>query len=413
MKAILVVGDGMADRPIRELAMKTPLQVANTPSLDKLARNGICGIMDPISPGVPAGSDTAHLAIFGYDPYKYYFGRGPFEALGAGLEVAPGDVAFRCNFATVNEDMIVLDRRAGRKIESADTLAEALNCIKLNSFPDILVNFKHTTEHRCALVLRGPGLSSKISDSDPNQNDILMLPIKPLDDTREAAHTANIANELTSIFCKILDGHPLNEIKRIKGAKVTNAILLRGAGILSKEIKTLNERYGISAAVIGVNALVLGVCKAVGMQHIKVEGATGTVDTDVKAKAKKAVEAIDRFDFVYVHVKGTDNPSHDGDCEQKIQCIEKVDDLVGHLLDNIDSRESLIAVTADHSTPVKLREHSGDPVPLAIIGEGVRTDNVSQFSEIDCSYGGLGRIKGIDLIPILVDLMGKSKKYGS
>jgi 2,3-bisphosphoglycerate-independent phosphoglycerate mutase len=149
------------------------------------------------------------------------------------------------------------------------------------------------------------------------------------------------------------------------------------------------------------------------MQHLKVDGATGTVTTDVKGKAKKAIEAIDLFDFVYVHVKGTDNPSHDGDFEQKILSIEKVDDLVGHLLDNIDSRESLIAVTADHSTPVKLKEHSGDPVPIAITGEGVRTDNVSRFSEIDCSYGGLGRIKGIDLVPILIDLMGKSKKYGS
>jgi 2,3-bisphosphoglycerate-independent phosphoglycerate mutase len=413
MKVILVVGDGMGDRPIRELAMKTPLQAANTPSLDKVARKGICGIMDPISPGVPAGSDTAHLALFGYNPYKYYFGRGPFEALGAGLDVAPNDVAFRCNFATVNEDMLILDRRAGRKIELADNLAEALNCLTINSFPDILVNFKHTTEHRCALVLKGPGLSRMISDSDPNQNDAHILPIVPLDDTIEAARTANVTNELTSIFCKILDGHPLNEIKRKKGAQVANAILLRGAGTLSKEIKTLNEQYGISAAVIGVNALVLGVCKAVGMQHLKVDGATGTVETDVKAKAKKAIEAIDRFDFVYVHVKGTDNPSHDGDFEQKILSIEKVDDLVGHLLDNVDSRESLIVVTADHSTPVKLREHSGDPVPLAISGEGVRTDNISRFSEIDCSLGGLGRIRGIDLIPILIDLMGKSKKYGS
>ena len=413
MKAILVVGDGMADRPIRELAMKTPLQAVDTPSIDKVARNGICGIMDPISPGIPAGSDTSHLALFGYDPYKYYFGRGPFEALGAGLDVALGDVAFRCNFATVNEDMLILDRRAGRKIESADTLAEALNCIKLYSFPDILVNFKHTTEHRCALVLKGPGLSRMISDSDPNQNDTHILPIKPLDDTREAARTANIANELTSIFCKLLNGHPQNLIKRNKGVPVANAILLRGAGTLSKEVKTLNERYGISAVVIGVNALVLGVCKAVGMQCLKVEGATGTVETDVKAKAKKAIEAIDSYDFVYVHVKGPDNASHDGDFEQKILSIEKVDNLVGYLLDNIDPSESLIVVTADHSTPVKLGEHSGDPVPLAITGEGVRTDNVSHFSEIDCSYGGLGRIKGIDLIPILVDLMGKSKKFGS
>ena len=413
MKGILVVGDGMADRPIRELGMKTPLQAANTPSIDKLAHSGICGIMDPISPGIPAGSDTAHLAIFGYDPYKYYFGRGPFEALGAGLDVAPGDVAFRCNFATVDENMLILDRRAGRKIEAADNLAEALNRIKLNSFPDIRVSFKHTTEHRCALVLKGSGLSRMISDSDPNQNNAPILPIEPLDDTEEAIRTANIANELTSMFYKILDGHPQNLIQRIRGGLMANAVLLRGAGTLSKEIKTLNEKYGILAAVIGVNALVLGVCKAVGMQHLRVEGATGTVETDVEAKALKAIEALNRFDFIYIHVKAPDNASHDGKLEQKILSIEKVDDLVGHLLDNVDSTESLIAVTADHSTLVKHREHSGDPVPIAISGEGVRTDNVLRFSEIDCSFGGLGRIKGVDLIPILVDLLGKSKKFGS
>ena len=413
MKGILVVGDGMADRPIREIGMKTPLQVANTPSLDKLARSGICGTMDPISPGVPAGSDTSHLAIFGYDPYKYYFGRGPFEALGAGLDVAPGDVAFRCNFATVDQNMLILDRRAGRKIEAADNLAEALNCIKLNSFPDVRVYFKHTTEHRCALVLKGAGLSRMISDSDPNQNDTPILPIKPLDDTEEAKRTANIVNELTSLFFKILEGHPQNLIQRGKKKRVANAILFRGAGALSKEIKTFNEQYGISAAVIGVNALVLGVCKAVGMQHLKVEGATGTIDTDIEAKAKKAIEALNHFDFVYIHVKAPDNARHDGDFEQKIQSIEKVDDLVGHLLDNVNSTKSIIAVTADHSTLVKHREHSGDPVPLSITGEDVRTDNVSRFSETDCSLGGLGRIRGVDLIPILIDLMGKSKKFGS
>jgi len=413
MKAILVVGDGMADRPITELGMKTPLQVAETPHIDSIAREGICGIMDPISPGVPAGSDTSHLALFGYDPYKYYCHRGPFEALGAGLDVKVGDVAFRCNFATVDNNMNVLDRRAGRFIEEADSLAEALNGLKLNTYPDVCVHFKHTTEHRCALVLKGAGLSPMISDSDPRRDNAPLLPIKPLDDTREAAYTAEVVNELMSVFHKILNGHPQNIIRRAEGSPPVNAVLFRGAGSLSKELRSFEEKYGISGAVVGANALVIGVCRALGIEYLKTEGATGGVDTDVIAKAERALEALRSHDFVYIHVKGPDNASHDGEIEQKVKCIEKIDRLIGHLLDHVELNETLISVTADHTTPVKLREHTGDPVPLAIAGESVRTDGVVRFSEVDCSAGGLGRIRGVDLMPILIDLIGKSKKFGA
>jgi 2,3-bisphosphoglycerate-independent phosphoglycerate mutase len=169
MKCLLVVCDGMADRPIKELGGKTPLEKANTPNLDSIAKNGVSGIVDTIAPGIRPGSDTAHLAILGYDPLKNYTGRGPFEAAGVGIEVQPGDIALRCNFATVDENEVVLDRRAGRIGEGTEELAQAINDLKI---PGVEIKFKESTKHRGALVLRGEGLSHQVSDSDPHREGV-------------------------------------------------------------------------------------------------------------------------------------------------------------------------------------------------------------------------------------------------
>jgi 2,3-bisphosphoglycerate-independent phosphoglycerate mutase len=411
MKVILIISDGIADQPLKELGGKTPLQMANKPAMDEIARTGVNGIMDSIAPGIPAGSDTAHLAILGYDPYKTYEGRGAFEALGAGLEVKPKDVSFRGNIATVDKKWTVLDRRAGRIREDAKTLIEAVKSIKLNYFPEIHVIIKHTIEHRCAIVLRGPRLARNISDTDPHKANQKIAEAQPLDDSPEALRTAHVVNLLSSEIYTILNSHPLNMKRREKGLLPANAILMRGAGIIPK-VKPLTEIYGINALAIAAGALYKGVCNSVGMDVINVDGATGDYETNTLKKAKAAIENLPKYDFILIHIKATDNASHDGDIRKKIKMIEKVDQLVRYLIQNTDPDQVIIALTADHTTSTESGEHTGDSVPISIRGKTVRVDSVQWYSEIDCAQGGLGRIKGVNLLPILMDLAGKSKKFG-
>jgi len=241
LKVVLVIGDGMADRPLKELGWKTPLEAAHKPSLNHIADVGVCGIMDVISPGIPPGSDTATLALLGYDALKVYSGRGAFEAIGSGINVLPGDVAFRCNFATVNGNFVVLDRRAGRIAnEDASKLAKSLQKIKLKKHLDVEFLFKNTVQHRAALIIRGPKLSSAVSDSDPGKVGEKVLQIKPLDESPEAEFTAKILNELMQKFHEVLKQHPVNEERVRRELPPANIILCRGAGIIPN-IKPLLE----------------------------------------------------------------------------------------------------------------------------------------------------------------------------
>ncbi|MCS7131514.1 MAG: 2,3-bisphosphoglycerate-independent phosphoglycerate mutase [Hadesarchaea archaeon] len=402
MKALLLICDGMADRPVAELDGRTPLEAAKKPNMDELARRGVCGLMDTIAPGVPPGSDTAHLALLGYDPYEVYTGRGPFEAAGAGIELKPGDIALRANFATVDEDVVVKDRRAGR-IQEADQLAAALRTIKLRGAQVI---FRSTVGHRGALVLRGKGLSHEVTDSDPHLVGAKVARVRPL--SRKAAKTARLLNEFSRKAHELLESHPLNEERRRRGLPPANYLLLRGAGVVPR-LRPIRERFGIEGACVAAAAIVKGVCRLAGMKVIDVVGATGGVDTNLDAKRGAALQALEHNDLVLLHVKGFDEASHDGNAAAKVQFIERVDDMLGQLLEAAD----LIAIAADHTTPVSVREHTGDPVPVLIAGPGVRADDVRRFDERSCARGGLGRIRGKDLLPIIVDLMGKGRKFGA
>ena len=413
MKAILIVGDGMGDRPLAELNGKTPLEAATKPSLNWLAEKGICGIMDVIAPGIPPGSDVAHLALLGYDAKKVYSGRGAFEAIGFGVEILPNDVAFRCNFATVDSKLKVIDRRAGR-IATVDAarLAEEFKEITLQGHEDVQIIFKNTIQHRAILLLRGAHLSTMVSDSDPYKTGKEVLEVRPRDSTAEAEKTAQLLNELTHYFRKVLKNHPLNVERERAGLFPANIVLCRGAGKLP-DLTPLPLQYGISAVAISAMPLVKGVCKAAGMKLINVSEATGTYDTDVLAKAKAAVKALRSYDFVFVHVKATDIASHDSRVNEKVRIIEMIDQSVGYIVRNVDLNKTYIAVTADHTTSSRTKEHEGDPVPVVISGPEVRTDDVKQFSERACAKGGLGRIKGKDLMQILMNLLGKTGKFGA
>ncbi len=413
MKAVIIVGDGMGDRPLGELGNKTPLEAARKPSLNRLAENGICGIIDIISPGIPPGSDVAHLALLGYDAEQVYSGRGAFEAIGFGVDVLPDDVAFRCNFATVDPELKVIDRRAGRiaTIDAAG-LAEGLQEIALQGHQNVQIMFNNTIQHRAILLLRGAHLSPMVSDSDPHQAGTNVSEVRPLDNSDEAEKTARILNELTGHFHRVLNDHPLNVTRETAGLFPANIVLCRGAGRLP-DLTPLSLQYGINAVAISAMPLVKGVCKAAGMKLVNVSGSTGTYDTNFLAKARAAVEALHSSDFVFVHVKATDIASHDGRVDEKVKMIQKIDQLVEYVTRNVDLTETYVAVTADHTTSSRTGEHEGDPVPVVLAGPEVRTDDVKEFSERACAKGGLGRIRGRQFLPITMDLLGRTQKFGA
>ncbi len=413
MKAVLVIADGMADRPIGELGWKTPLETAHRPALNRIAENGVSGILDPIAPGIPAGSDTSTLALLGYDSVKVYSGRGALEALGSGIQVLPGDVALRCNIATVDKNLVVLDRRAGRiDNEDAAKLSESLQNVKLKKSLNVEFFFRNTVQHRAVLVIRGSSLSTSISDSDPESAGKPVLEVKPLNNLPEAKRTASIINELMQEFHKVLDEHPVNRERAKRKLPVANMVLCRGAGTVPK-IPPICKIFGIKAACVAAVPLIRGVCEVAGMNVIHVKGATGTVKTDYMAKGRAAVEALKANDFVLLHVKAADVASHDGNFKLKTEIVQKIDGMLQYVLDHVSLDSTYLAVTADHTTSCITGNHEGDPVPVAITGPYVRRDGVVEFGERSCAKGGLNRIRGADLMPTMMGMLGKTVKFGS
>ncbi len=415
-KAILIIGDGIGDRPIPSLNGKTPLEAAKKPTLNKLAVKSAAGLLHVLSPGIPPGSDTGHLSLFGYDARDCYTGRGPFEALGAGLDLEPTDVAFRGNFATVkqtsDDNFTVIDRRAGRNLPEGDELARLIHGLKVPGFPKVKVIVGHTVEHRCVVVLRGAGLSSAISDTDPHGHSDSVLASTPLEESKKAEKTAQLINVLTREFYRILVDNPINVKRKKAGLPEANIVLLRGAGVLPV-IPSLKEIYGISTACVAGGALYKGVARSVGMDILKVPGATASYDTDVEAKAKATAKALKTHDYVFLHFKPTDSAAHDKDPMKKIAMVEKFDHLIQLLIDLIDMKHTHIAITGDHTTTCTNGKHTGDPVPIILVGPTIRNDDVSEFSERACAKGSLGHILGMAVMPLLMNALDKSPMFGA
>jgi len=410
LKAVLVICDGLGGRPT-DYNGKTCLEAANTPNIDELARRGITGLLDPIKPGVRPGSDTAHLSIFGYDPEKVYTGRGVFEALGIGMDVQDGDVCFRTNFATVDENFNILDRRAGRITEGTDELERALQSLK-SSQPDVEVFFKASTEHRGAIVLRGHGLSGQITDADPHKTGVRMIRSEPLVDSEAARRTAEIVNELVEQSYHILKDLPINRKRESEGKLPANILLFRGAAV-KPDIPSMEELYGIKGVGIAAGALYIGIARAIGLETKRAEETTGGADSKIINKAKLAVEELQNGkDFAFIHLKGADSCAHDHDAEAKIAYIEKVDEVIGYLLDNIDWDDTHLAFTGDHTTPVVYGDHVSDPVPVVFVGPNIMPDDVERFNERSVLKGGMGRISG-RVVPILFGYCNWLKKYGA
>lgn len=409
MKGIIFVIDGMGDRPVKELGNKTPLESARTPYMDKMVKEGITGIMDTIRPGVRPGSDTAHLTLLGYDPYEVYTGRGPFEAAGVDVDVKPGDIAFRCNFATADEDLTVIDRRAERISSGTDKLAETINQMKIDDNVEII--FKESDAHRGVLVLRGEGLSDKITDADPKHEGNKPKTVKALDDSEEAKYTADIVNQFVNKSYEMLKEHPVNLQRIEEGKHPANIILPRGVGAVP-EVQSFEDKYGLKGVCVAETGLIKGIGKIAGMDIVNIPGATGGINTDIDSVHKHIIDTVksDKYDFILVNVDGADEAGHDGDIYGKRDFIEKVDDIMKDLskMDDI-----VLFVTADHSTPVGVMDHTGDPVPVFLKAPGLRVDDITEYGERSAAKGGLCRIRGSDVMYIIRDLMNEMSKFGA
>ncbi|HKM09930.1 MAG TPA: 2,3-bisphosphoglycerate-independent phosphoglycerate mutase [Candidatus Methanomethylophilaceae archaeon] len=406
-KILVVIMDGLGDRSNKEIGGKTPLQAMDTPNLDRFVEKGMSGLCDVIAPGIKPGSDTAHLAILGYDPREVYTGRGPFEAAGIGVIGERGDVALRCNFASVNEDMVVTDRRAGR-IKEPDT-QELISALQGITIKGIEIIVKEGTEHRAALLLRGPGLSEKVTDVDPHD----LIKVKESEGlVPEAQFTAHIVNEFVKICYETLKDHPINKKRASQGLPPANILLPRGAGRFP-DIDPFPKIHNIKAAGVAGVGMIRGICGVCGLDVVDLpQECTGGVDCDFMVKAKHALKALQDYDFVLINFKAPDVAGHDGDVHLKCEIVRKLDEVAGYLYDNMPE-DLVIVFTADHSTPCTVMDHSADPVPITIYSDDVVSDKAVKFSESGCSIGSLGRMRGFDIVPICMDLANRSEKYGA
>jgi len=414
--------DGLGDLPCAELEGKTPLEAAEIPEIDSLAEAGQMGLVYTVRRGVAPESDVAVISILGYDPFKYHTGRGPIEAVGSDLFMKEGDVALRCNFATLGEGGRIVDRRAGRNLTTSEAskLCQAVNSkVKLTSSPAEF-DFKNTVGHRAALVVRSMAgrLSGQISNTDPAytrveglgvaKKDVKMLlqESRPLVNRVEAERAAQLVNEFVQKSSSVLDGHEVNFERRRRGFLAANLVLTRDAGDSLPRMPSLNSLYGGTFGSLVEMPVERGIALLCGMREVKLPEPTGNLKHDYTVRAQIAAEAMaSGIDVLYIHIKGPDEPGHDGKPDKKRKIIEMIDRyFFSTLLTNVDLSEDLVVVTADHSTPCSLKAHSDDPVPLLIAGPNLKADGIKHFSEKACRKGSLGTMNGSELMPKLMRL---------
>lgn len=383
MKILFLILDGLGDRPIRELGNKTPLEAAKTPHLDLLVKNGAWAKIIPTYRGAFPTSKDSHLSLFGYNLARYKrMGRGAFEAIGVGIKLRKDEVALRGNFATVDENLKIIDRRAGR-IKDTSSLVQSLQGINIKGVRFIL---KKSSSHRLVVIMRGKGISEEISDGDQHQISTKAAKIFPLSQNKSAIFTAEVLNDFLAASHRVLSQHPLNRKRQRQGLFPANYILLREAGIQQK-IPSFYSRWKMKAACVAGGKLYQAIGRILGMEVIKVKGATALANTNIAGKFKASARALKNHNFVFCHLKATDLFSHDGDFLGKKKFIEKIDGFLP-LLSN--SKKTILVITGDHSTPCKMKEHSADPNPAFIFGVQEK--------------GNLGKIKGLDFLKRVVKM---------
>jgi 2,3-bisphosphoglycerate-independent phosphoglycerate mutase len=427
LKLIYIAIDGMGDLPIAELGNKTPLEAAKTPNMDFLAKNGKTGLMYTVRKGVAPESDVAVISLLGYDPFKYSTGRGIIEAVGAGIDVADGDLALRCNFATLGKGKEIIDRRVKRTLttEEAADLSEAVNeKIMLESYPATF-EFKSTMGHRAVLVFKSKanGLSGKISNSDPAYTivngigvatpdvEMVLKKSEPLDDTKEARNAANLLNEFIEKTHEVWENHPVNKKRATEGKLKANCVLTRDAGSQLPKFFNINERYNVKFAALADMHAESGIAHLAGMQAALLPPPSGDLERDCEIRVKKLLDILPIYDCFYIHLKGPDEPGHDGNCHRKTEIIYAIDKhFFGPLLQEISLKDHMFCVTCDHATPCALKVHSDTPVPVLISGGKITDEKAGKFSERNCAKGSLGVLdRGCELMPELIELLKNSE----
>jgi len=385
-KIVLLVIDGLGGLPSQKTG-KTELETANTPNLDQLANKGICGLIDPVSPGITPGSTPSHLALFGYDPVRFNIGRGVVEAMGIDFDLKPGDIAARGNFCTVDEVGLVTDRRAGRiPTEKCAELCQLLDGLAIEGVKIFVCPVK---EHRFITVFRGEGLAPEVSDSDPQQVGVVPRVVTALNP--QADMMAAIANQFIAQAKTILVKH-----------HPANMVLLRGFS-RRPNLPTMPEVYKLKPAAIASYPMYRGLARLVGMQVLE----TGT---SIKQEFATLKQNYNAHDFFFVHIKETDSAGEDGDFDRKVRIIAEVDSALPILL---SLEPDVIVVTGDHSTPALLKGHSWHSVPILLYSRWCRPDKVGEFSESACILGGLGRFPATQIMPLAMANALKLAKFGA
>jgi len=416
---IYVLLDGVGDLPHPDLGGKTPLEAANTPTLDKIAKNGVIGEVISVGKGIAPESDIAVFNMLGYKfHHSDYAGRGVIEAIGVGIDFKDGDLALRGNFSTLNEEGAIIDRRAGRQIEKEDAngiAKEIENKIKF-SHPNSSVVVAPTIGHRVTVRIRTDGmkLSSEITNTDPAYARVAGMGVAkavgdfmriekclPLDKAENSKITADLVNEFTEQSLKIMKESEINQKRINQNKKELSCILLRDAGNKYPNVIPINEKYSMKFSCIVDMPVELGISDVLKMQAFEAGGLT-----DYEEKARVAAKAMETQNAIYVHLKGPDEFGHDGDAIGKMKNIEEIDNrFFKTLLENIDSDKVAIVISADHSTPCINKGHSDDPVPVLVSSNFIKNDGTTRMTEGQAKKGSIGLLQGADVVNTALDLI--------
>ena len=417
VKIIYVLLDGVGDLPHPDLAGKTPLEAATTKNMDMLAKNGIMGQVISVGKGIAPESDIAVFNMLGYKfQHSDYAGRGVIEAIGIGIDFKDGDLALRGNFATLDDEGKIIDRRAGRRIEREDVEKISKEIEKEIKFsnPNTTVVVAPTVGHRVTIRLRdSKPLSSEISNTDPAYARVDGMGIAkavsdfmkiekciPLEQSENAANAANLVNEFTKQSLEIMKKSDVNKQRSQKNKKLLNSILLRDAGNKYPNVKPINDLHSMNFSCIVDMPVEIGISNILKMKAFNAGGLT-----DYEEKARVAAQAMKTENAIYVHLKGPDEFGHDGDAIGKMKNIEEIDErFFGTLLDHVDVSKIAIMISADHSTPSIHKGHSDDPVPLLISGNMITNDDTQRFTETEAKKGAIGLIDGVQVVKTGIDL---------
>ncbi len=391
-KHVLLVLDGLGDIATREQSFLTPLEAANTPNLDTLSKSSAQGRMIPVAPGITPGSGPGHLGLFGYDPIEFQVGRGVIEALGLGVELKPGDVCARANFATLDSKGIVTDRRAGRiPTETCEKLC-AMLAAKIKKIGDTQIIIKAGKEHRFVVVFRGKGLEGPLTDADPNREGFAIPTVKPRD--AKNAKQKKMAKLIADFYKAAL---PI-----IAKEKPANGFLMRGIAH-QPEIPLFEERYKMKAAALAVYPMYKGLSQLVGMA--KIEG-----PQSIAEQFERYLTLHDKYDFFFIHYKYTDKAGEDGNFAAKKKAIEDLDAALPILL---RKKPDVLAITGDHSTPCALKGHSWHPQPVLLHSATSGWDKLERFTETGANSGSLGIFEAKYLIRLMQANAKAFDKFGA